>query len=128
MLCLVSAEDFSGIEQEARFVVGDPAPVLHRPAKTAGDRDVIELRQRVRHAEVIIEVSENLLGTIERVTTHHHFAHGGDHAVVHIFQRRGKPLQFAGAKNVEITRHRRRGREPNFFAARDLCLFLHRHV
>ncbi len=128
MFCLVSAEDFSGSNNKPRLVVGDPAPVLHRPAKTARDRDVIDLRQRVRHAKVFIEVGENLLGTIERVTTHHRFAHGGNHAVIHIFPPRGKPLQFARAKDIEITRHRRRGREPNFLAARDFRLFLHRHV
>ena len=52
---------FLGIEQEARFVVGDSAPVLHRPAETARDRDVIQLRERVGDAEVVIKILEDLL-------------------------------------------------------------------
>ena len=117
-----------GVEQEPRFVVGDPAPVLHRSAKSARDRDVIELGQRIRHAKVIVVVSENLLRAIKRVAALLRFVLCRNHAVIHVLEPGGKRIQLARAQDVEITRHRRRGRETNFFAARGRRLFLHGHV
>ena len=60
MILLRRVGGFLRIEEQRRFVVGDAAPVLHRAAKTAGDRDLIELWQRIRHAEVFIVVLQNL--------------------------------------------------------------------
>ena len=48
------------IEEQPRFVVGDAAPVFHRPAESARDGDLIEFRQRIGDAEVIVVVLQNL--------------------------------------------------------------------
>ncbi len=65
------------IEKQDALVVGDAAPVLHRAAETAGERDQVELRQRIGHAEVIVVVMENLRRALERVAAHLGFPFGG---------------------------------------------------
>ena len=48
--------------------------------------------------------------------------------MVHVAFLRADRIELARAKDVEITRHRRSRAEANFFSARDLALFLDRHV
>src|SRR5882762_10189328 len=68
----------SRIEQEPRLVVGDAAPVLHRSTKPPWNGNMVELGEWVGQAKVIVVVSENLLRTIERVTTPTRLAHCRD--------------------------------------------------
>ena len=89
---------------------------------------MVKLRERVGNAEVIVEVRQNLLRTIEGVAAQNHFVFCGDDPVVHVLESRGKHLELAGTKDIQVTRHRWRGREPDFLAARDAGLFLDRHV
>src|SRR5882762_1529658 len=48
------------IEEKPRFVIGDAAPVLHRTTEAARNSNLIQLRQRIWHAEIIVVVLQNL--------------------------------------------------------------------
>ena len=122
------ARRFLRIEQKPRFVVSDPAPILHRATEPARHRDVVELRQRIRLAEVIVEVIENLLRAFEGVAAHLRFAFRRDDAVSDIALLRLDRVQFAGAQHIQIARHRRRRGETNLLAAAHLRFLLNRHV
>ena len=111
------ARRFLRIEQKPRFVVSDPAPILHRATEPARHRDVVELRQRIRLAEVIVEVIENLLRAFECIAPHLRFAFRRDNAMGHVAFLCLDRVQFAGAQDIQITRHRRRGRETNFLSS-----------
>ena len=47
-------------EQKPFSLVGDPAPVFHRPPEAARNSNLIQLRQGIRHAEIIVVVLQNL--------------------------------------------------------------------
>ena len=68
------------IEQKDRLVISDPAPILHRAAESTGQCNLIELRQRVGNAEVVVVVLQDLRGRFERVAAHLPFAFRRDHA------------------------------------------------
>src|SRR4051812_3400318 len=44
------------IKKKRRFVISDAAPVLHCPTKTAGNSNLIQLRQWIGHAKIIVVV------------------------------------------------------------------------
>ena len=69
-LAFVSAEELFRIKQKFGFVVGDPAPVFHCASKTAGQRDLIQFRQWIGHAEIIVVVLQDLRRGFERVAPH----------------------------------------------------------
>ena len=46
----------SRIKQKRGLVISNAAPVFHRTAETAGKSDLIKLRQRIRHTEIIVVI------------------------------------------------------------------------
>jgi hypothetical protein len=62
------------IEEKHRFEIGDSTPVLHRAAEPAGQSNLIQLRQWIRHAEIIVVVLQNLGRSFERIPTKFRFA------------------------------------------------------
>jgi len=44
------------VEQESRFEISNAAPVLHCTPEPAGNGDLIQLRQRVMDAEIVIVI------------------------------------------------------------------------
>ena len=66
--------------------------------------------------------------SFERVLAHLRFAFSRDHTVTHLSAFCVDAVELARAKDIEVTRHRRRGREAHFLAAGDFCFFFHRHV
>ena len=75
-----SGRRFLRIEKQHRFKISDAAPVFHRAAKSAGNGDLVEFRQRIGEAEVIVEVLQNLGRALQRVPAPFGFAFGGDDA------------------------------------------------
>ena len=57
-----------GVVQEGDLTVGDGAPVLHRARGEVGQREVVELGQRVGNAEVVVEVVEEADGVLDGET------------------------------------------------------------
>ena len=120
------------IEKQDRLVIGDAAPVLHRAAETARDRDQVELGQRIRNAEILIEVVQDLRLALERITTHLRFPFGREDAQLYTVLFALNGIQLAGDQDDEITRHRGRKSEVHFFAtgvtAPGYNFLLYRHV
>ncbi len=119
---------FLGIEKQRRFVVSNASPVFHRAAESAGNGDLIELGQRIRNAEVVVVIFENLRRAFERVTPPLGLAFCGDDANMRAGRLRFDQIQLAGDENIQVTRHRRRWCEAHFFSVVDLCFGLDRHV
>ena len=119
---------FFGIEKQCRFVVSNPAPVFHRAAETAGNGDLIELGQRIRKVEVVVEISQNLRRAFERVTPPVGLTFCRDDANLSTGCFRFDQIQLAGDENIQVTRHRWRWCEAHFFSIIDLALAFDRHV
>ena len=56
------------------------APVLHGAAEAARHRDQVELGQRIFHAEIVVEVAQQVDRAVEREAALLALAGGGDHA------------------------------------------------
>ena len=126
---------FLGIKEQSRFVIGNPAPVLHRATEATGNGDLIEFRQRIGNAEVIVVIFENLRSAFERVAAPFCFPLGGDNTNLRAGCCHFNEIEFARDENIQVTRHRWRCGETHFFAARpdyfrvvDLCLGFDRHI
>ena len=116
------------IEQKPRLVISDTAPVFHRAAETARQSDLVEFRQRIRHAEVIVVVLQNLRRCVERIATQFSFPFRRDHTNLRRPASRFDKIKFTGDEDIQITRDRRRVSEAHFFPAGDFFLALDRHV
>ncbi len=56
-----------GIEEQVGFAVGDGAEVLHGAGFEVGQRDQVELLERIGNAEVVVVVVQHVLGNIDAV-------------------------------------------------------------
>ena len=88
------------IKQKRRLVIGDPTPVFHRAAETARQRDLIQLRQRIRHAKVVIVVLKNLCRHFERIAAQFRFAFRCDHTNLRRTASRFDEIKFTGDKDI----------------------------
>src|SRR5258707_531056 len=108
---------FARVVEEAAFVVGDRAPVLHRAAYAPRKRDLIQLDQGVRLAEVVVEVVEDLLGRLHRVTRARALAFDGmdpePDSIGAVFQE----IHLPDEEPHQIRRHRHRSRKTHFLPA-----------
>src|SRR5437764_3513994 len=116
------------IKQKRRLVISDSAPVFHRAAETTRQSDLVEFRQWIRHAEIIVVVSKNLRCYFERVAAEFCFALRCDHTNLRGSTSRFDEIKLARDEDIQITRHRRRGGEADFFPAGYFFLALDRHV
>ncbi len=89
---------------------------------------MIELGQRIRNAEVVVEIFENLRRAFERVTPPLGLALCSDDANLRAGCFRFDQIQLAGDENIQVTRHRRRWCEAHFFPIVDFALAFDRHV
>ncbi len=118
-----------GVEQQPALEEGDAAPILHGAAEAAGNRDQVELGQRILHAEIVIEIAQEIDGAVEREAALVALAGGGDDADGNAFGLRRQPLELAGREHEEIARHFRRRQECDLLQRRrDRLLFRDRHV
>ena len=76
-----------GIKQQEGLVVSDPAPVLHRTAKTTGNGDLVQFRKREFYAEVMIVIAKNFFGRLQRVARFLLLAFGGPDAHLDAIER-----------------------------------------
>jgi hypothetical protein len=53
------------IEQQPALEEGDAAPVFHRPTEAAGNRNQIELGQRIGEAEIVVVIGEQRYRGVE---------------------------------------------------------------
>ena len=119
---------FLWIEKQRRFVVSDAAPILHRAAKAARNRDLIELRKRITNAEVIVVVLKNLRRAFERVSAPFRFSFRRNDSDLRAGNFGFDRLELAGDEHVQVTGHRRSRLEANFLADFDLMFEFDGHV
>ena len=119
---------FLWIKQQNRLEIGNAAPIFHGAAEAAGDRDLIELRQRIRHAEIIVVVLKNLRRALERVASPFRFPFCRNHSDLNSTALCLNGVELARDENIQVTRHRRCRAKSHFFSLVDLRLALDRHV
>src|SRR5206468_12077876 len=94
------------IEKQERLVISNSAPILHCPAKTPRDSDLVQFRQREFHTEIIIVVAENFFGAFQSVTPLLLLAFCRYHPYLGAIQGILDRFQFARHQYHEVTRHR----------------------
>ncbi len=119
------------VQQQRVLERVDGTPVLHRGEELAAARRgyVVQLGQRIRHAEIIVVFLQHCLARFERERALRGQALLRDHADLRAIGRGGDAIELAGAEEQQIGGHLRRrlklhDREP---AAR-ITLRGHRHV
>ena len=114
---LLLAQRIFRVVQEAAFVVGDRPPVFHRAAYATGKRDLVQLGQRVRLAEVAVVIAHDLLGRLHRVACALALAfHGVDaepDSIDAVFQE----IHLSDEERHQIRRHGHRSGEAHFLPA-----------
>src|ERR1044072_7530773 len=53
------------IEKKERLEIGDASPVFHGPTEASRNSDLIQFREWIRHAKIIVVVLQNLLRGLE---------------------------------------------------------------
>src|SRR6266480_7010733 len=106
---------FLRVEKKRRFVVSDAAPIFHRATETARNGDLIELRERIANAKVIVVVLEDLRGSLERISAPFGFSLSRNHADLRSGGFRFDKIKLARDEHVQVTRHRWRRLKPHFF-------------
>ena len=98
------------IEQHRVLEREDRAPVLHRAEEAAAARrgDVVELRQRVRSAEVIVVLAQHAHRRVERELRLIRLALLRDDAELGRAVLRGGAIEFAEPEEQQVGRHLRR--------------------
>ena len=89
---------------------------------------MIQFRQRIGNAEILVVILQNLRSGFERVAAHFCFAFGCDHTNLRGTNSRFDQIELARDKNIQITRHRRSRGKANLFSAIDFLLALDWHV
>ena len=119
------------IRQQDVFEREDRAPVLHRAEELAAARrgDVVQLRQRIRHAEVVVVFLQHQPRCLQRARGLVDLAAGGDHADFGAVDGVGGAFEVAEGEEQQVGRHLRRGLEADqALAARQVVALRHRHV
>src|SRR5262245_27699411 len=83
----------------------DGAPMLHGAGRIARQRDEIELRQRIFHAEIVIEILEQRGGVVERTVADCALPARGDDPDRDAVCLVGEPLELARRQQEQIARH-----------------------
>ncbi len=99
------------IEQQAALEKRDAAPVLHGAAEAAGNRDQVELGQRIGDAEIVVVVAQQVDRAVEREAALRRLAARGDDSDGDVVDLGGDALELADGEDEEIARHARRRRE-----------------
>ena len=116
------------IKQKRGLVISDSTPVFHRAAETAGQSDLVEFRQGIGHAEIIVVVLQDLRRSFERVSAQFRFAFRCDDTNLRRTDPRFDEIELASNEHIQITRHRRGRGKAHLFSASDFFLALNRHV
>ena len=116
------------IKQKRGLVISDSTPVFHRAAETAGQSDLVEFRQGIGHAEIIVVVLQDLRRRFERVSAQFRFAFRCDDTNLRRTAPRFDEIELASNEHIQITRHRRGRGKAHLFSASDFFLALNRHV
>src|SRR5436309_1678359 len=116
------------IKQKLRLVVGDPAPIFHGAAKAPRYGDLIQFRQRIGHAKIIVVVLQDLRSGFERVAAHLSLVFRGDHSELSRAASRFNEVEFARDENIQVTGHRRSRGKTYLFEVSDFFLALDWHV
>ena len=109
-LLLVRLGREARIQQQGVFEGVDRAPVLHRGEELAAARrgDVVQLRQRIRHAEIIVVLAQHVTGRLQGETGLRLLAQLRDHADLGAVGHGGGALELAHAEEQQVGRHLRR--------------------
>ncbi|MNK65112.1 hypothetical protein D3C87_843980 [compost metagenome] len=107
------------VEQQAVFEGEDGAPVFHGAEELAAARrgDVVELGQRVAHAEIIVVFAQQGGRLVEREAALRQRALLRDDAYLRAVAHGRGPLEVAQAEEQQIRRHARRGGEAHVLGA-----------
>ena len=128
-LLLLAQRRLGLVVQQAGLVVVDRAPVLHRAENAARHRHLVELRQGIANAEILVEERHDLLGRLHCVARAAGFAPDGIDAKRDAVDAVLQDLQLADEQRHQISRHGQRAGKGHFLLAagqgRDRG---HRHV
>ena len=119
------------VEQQTALEGEDRTPVFHRAEELAAPRsgDVVELRQRIRHAEVVVVLTQHRARGIECELRLRGQALLRDHAKLDAFGTCRRPLEVAEAEEQQVGRHPRRSREAHALpAVAEILALADRHV
>jgi hypothetical protein len=83
-IVLARCSNSKSVEDVVRLGVHDAAEVLHRPGVEVGHPQLVVLRQRVAHAELLVEEVEALLRHEEQVVRVQILLHGLAHEQAHV--------------------------------------------
>ncbi len=118
-----------GVDEERRLAVRHKAPVLHRSGREVGQRDHVELGQRVRDAEPVGEVREAEFGDLKAEAPVRGLARGGPNADLDAVLILGEdPLEVRDHEAQEVRGHDRRGFVGDLFFAAGSDDLLDGHV
>ena len=102
------------VEQQRILEGEDRAPVLHRAEELAAARggDVVQLGQRVRHAEIVVVFAQHVAAGVQRIPRLPDLAALGDDADLGaVVAGKGGALEIADTEEQQVGRHPRRGLE-----------------
>ena len=103
------------VQQQGVFEVEDRAPVLHGAEElaAAGGGDVVQHRQRIGRAEIVVEPGQQIAGRLQGELGLGRIALLGDHPNVDAGRSDRGAIELAQAEEQQVGRHLRRGPEPH---------------